>query len=135
MKRINFILVFLAILGFIFAFFLFSKEGYAININEENKEIVEKALSDEIENIDKITNIIMGQGWQSGKLTIYYSLGKTETLHMTEGMFHLSELEEYIKENGYNLDNIGRIFIVASSLMVVYLVAYKFMNKKENKDQ
>ena len=133
MKKLNFLLVIIAILGVITAFSFFNKEGYAINVNSKNKAIVEKALTGEIENTDNITKIILGQGWNSGKLTIYHSFRKTETLYITEGMLKLGELEDYIKENGYNLDNAGLVLIGISSLIAVYLLGYKYISK--NKDE
>lgn len=131
MKKLNFLLVIIAILGVITAFSFFNKEGYAINVNSKNKAIVEKALTGEIENTDNITKIILGQGWNSGKLTIYHSFRKTETLYITEGMFKLGELEDYIKENGYNLDNAGLVLIGISSLIAVYLLGYKYISKNK----
>ena len=86
----------------------------------------------EIENTDDVTKIILGQGWHSGKLTIYHSLGKTETLYITEGMYNLGELEKYIRENGYNLDNIGFISIGVSSIILIYLLIYRYVNKNKS---
>ena len=129
-KKINYILIIVAILGIILAHFLFSKEGIAINVNSKNKDIVYQSLNGEIENTDNITKIILGQGWNSGKLTIYHSFEKKETLYITEGMFKLGELERYIKENGYNLDNIGFSLIGISGLIIFYLFVCKYVNKK-----
>ena len=133
MKKINYILIIVAILGIVFAFSLFSKEGIAINVNSKNKDLVYQSLNGEIENTDNVTKIILGQGWNSGKLTIYHSFGKTETLYITEGMFKLGELERYIKENGNNLDNIGFGLIGISSLIILYLFGCKYVNKNKTK--
>ena len=130
MRKTNCILIIVAILGILFAFAIFNKEGVAINVNSKNKDLVYQSLNGEIENTDNITKIILGQGWNSGKLTIYHSFGKTETLYITEGMFKLGELERYIKENGYNLDNIGFILIGFSGLIIFYLFVCKYVNKK-----
>lgn len=125
MRKTNCILIIVAILGILFAFAIFNKEGVAINVNSKNKDLVYQSLNGETDNTDNITKIILGQGWNSGKLTIYHSFGKTETLYITEGMFKLGELERYIKENGYNLDNIGFILIGFSGLIIFYLFACK----------
>ena len=130
MRKTNCILIIVAILGILFAFSLFNKEGIVINVNSKNKDLVYQSLNGEIENTDNITKIILGQGWKSGKLTIYYSFGKKETLYITEGMFKLGELERYIKENGYNLDNIGFTLIGISGLIMFYLFVCKYVNKK-----
>ena len=120
----------IAILSIVLALFLFSKEGYIININSKNKDIVSNALNGEIEKTNDISKVILGQGWHSGELTIYHSFGKTETLYITEGMFNLGELEAYIRENGYNLDNIGFILIGISGLILIYLLICKYINRK-----
>ena len=130
MKRLNYILVIIAIISVICAISLFNKEGYAINISSKNKELIKETLNGEIDNTDNITKIILGQGWNSGKLTIYHSFGKNETLYITEGMFKLGELERYIKENGYNLDNIGFTLTGIAGLIIFYLFVCKYVNKK-----
>lgn len=132
MKKLNYILIIICIIGIIFSFSLFSKEGYAININSKNRDLVSKSLSGEIENTDNVTKIILGQGWHSGELTIYHSYGKKETLYITEGMFNLGELEKYIRENGYNLDNIGFASIGLSGLILIYLLIYRCVNKDKS---
>lgn len=130
MRKTNCILIIVAILGILFAFSIFDKEGIVINVNSKNKDLVYQSLNGEIENTDKITKIILGQGWNSGKLTIYHSFGKKETLYITEGMFKIGKLERYIKENGYNLDNIGFTLIGISGLIMFYLFVCKYVNKK-----
>ena len=130
MRKTNCILIIVAILGILFAFSLFNKEGIVINVNSRNKDLVYQSLNGKIENTDNITKIILGQGWNSGKLTIYHSFGRKEMLYITEGMFKLGELDRYIKENGYNLDNIGFSLIGISGLIIFYLIACKYVNKK-----
>lgn len=44
MKKINCILIIVAVLGIVFAFSLFSKEGIAINVNSKNKDLVSKSF-------------------------------------------------------------------------------------------
>ncbi len=133
MKKINYVLIIIvAILGIVFALSIFNKEGIAINVNSKNRDLVYQSLNGRIENTDNITKIILGQGWHSGELTIYYSFGKKETLYITEGMFKLGELEKYIMENGYNLDNIGFISIGVSSIILIYLLIYRCVNKNKS---
>ena len=132
MRKTNCILIIVAILGILFAFSLFNKEGIVINVNSKNKDLVYQSLNGKIENTDNITKIILGQGWNSGKLTIYHSFGKKETLYITEGMFKLGELERYIKENGYNLDNIGFVLIATSIVILMYLLIYMYVNKNKS---
>lgn len=88
MRKINYLLIMIAILGIVFAFFLFSKEGIAIDVNSKNKEFVYQSLNGEIENPDNVTKIILGEGWNSGKLTIYHSFRKKETLYITDSIVY-----------------------------------------------
>ena len=132
MKKINYILIIVAILGIVLAFSIFNKEGVAINVSLKNKDLVYQSLNEEIENVDNVTKIILGNGWHSGELTIYHSFGKTETIYITEGKLNLGELEKYIRENGYNLDNIGFISIGVSSIILIYLLIYRYVNKNKS---
>ena len=50
MKKINYILIIVAVLGIVFAFSIFSKEGIAINVNSKNKDLVYQSLNGKIEN-------------------------------------------------------------------------------------
>lgn len=130
MKKINYILIIVAILGIVFAFSFFIKEGVAINVNSKNKDLVYQLLNKEIENTDDVTKIILGQGWHSGELITYHSWRKTETLYITDEMSNLGKLEKYIRENGYNLDNIGFASIGVSGIILIYLLSYRYINKK-----
>ncbi len=132
MKKINYILIIVAILGIVLAFSIFNKEGVAINVSSKNKDLVYQSLNEEIENVDNVTKIILGNGWHSGELTIYHSFGKTETIYITEGKLNLGELEKYIRENGYNLDNIGFALIGVSGLILIYLLIYRYVNKNKS---
>ena len=132
MKKINYILIIVAILGIVLAFSIFNKEGVAINVSLKNKDLVYQSLNEEIENVDNVTKIILGNGWHSGELTIYHSFGKTETIYITEGKLNLGELEKYIRENGYNLDNIGFALIGVSGLILIYLLIYRYVNKNKS---
>lgn len=132
MKKINFILFIISIIGIILAFSLFFKEGYAININSKNRDLVSNALNGKIEKIDDVIIIILGQGWHSGELSIYYSFGKMDTLHITGGMLNTGDLENYIRDNGQSLDDIALISIGVSSIIILYLLIYRYVNKNKS---
>lgn len=130
MKKINRILIIIAVLGIACAFSLLNKEGLAINVNSKNKEIVSRSLNGEIKNIDNVTRIILGNGWHSGELTIYYFGKKADTLYITEGMSNVEELEQYIRENGYKLDYIAFALIGVSSIILIYIFICKCVKNK-----
>ena len=100
-----------------------------LNVNVKNRDLVENLLKGEVENTKDVTKIILGQGWNSGKLTIYHISSKTENLYITEGKFNLGSLGDYIKENGYNLDKIGVLFLGISLLIIFYLIVYRYTKK------
>ena len=60
MKKINCIFIIVAILGIVFAFSFFTKEGIVINVNAKNKDLVYNSLNGEIENTNDVTKIILG---------------------------------------------------------------------------
>lgn len=131
MKKIHYILMVCAILEIVLSFSFFCKEGIAINVNSKNKDLVYMSLNKEIKNADNVTKVILGNGWNSGKLIIYHSFFEVETLYITEGNFNLGKLEKYIIENGYNLDNIGFILITTSIVILMYLLIYRYVNKNK----
>ena len=132
MKKIHYILMVCAILGIVLSFSFFGKEGIAINVNSKNKDLVYMSLNKEIKNADNVTKVILGNGWNSGKLIIYHSFFEAETLYITEGNFNLGKLEKYIIENGYNLDNIGFVLIATSIVILMYLLIYRYVNKNKS---
>ena len=131
MKKIHYILMVCAILEIVLSFSFFCKEGIAINVNSKNKDLVYMSLNKEIKNADNVTKVILGNGWNSGKLIIYHSFFEVVTLYITEGNFNLGKLEKYIIENGYNLDNIGFILITTSIVILMYLLIYRYVNKNK----
>ena len=62
--------------------------------------------------------------------TNHISILWKEILYIIEGMFNLGELEKYIRENGYDLGNIGFASIGMSGLIFIYLLIYRYVNKK-----
>lgn len=131
MEKINAILIIIAIINIIFAFSLFLKEGIIIYVDSSNREMVKNALQGAVINKGNIDIIILGQGWHSGELTIYHSYGKKETVNITEGMFKLGELEDYIRNNGYHLDNLGFILLGSSGIIILYVIIYSMIIPKE----
>ncbi len=122
-RKIIFIsLIIIVILNLFWSIKLILKEQIIIKVNDENREIIYEAFDKKVENVDKIRKVGVGQGWHSGELYVYYSLGKTETLLITEGMSYGEiPIDSYIRENGYNLDKTGLILMGVSILIIIYL--------------
>ena len=83
-----------------------------------------------INNIDQITKIELGQGWHSSELFIHYSLGKVEKINLTEGNFDYLNLERYVRENGYSLDNFAKILFFISIFSFAIFIILKISIKK-----
>lgn len=130
---INIILIIIAILNIIFVLF-FSTGGYSIKVNSTNEEIVRNALTGEIDDVDNVKKIVLGQGFQSGTLTVYHSSGKTDTLYSQETL-RFAELEEYMRENGYNVDRRDYYILESSGIIFLYIIIISiiYMTKKTNR--
>lgn len=131
MKIFNNILAIIATINLILAFSCFFRGGYLINVNSKNREIVKEALYGQISNINNIKKITLGNGFNSGELTIYYYFFGKDTLYLSgEGTFKLAELEKYIKDNGIKLYTIGFILLGSSGIMSLYVAIYSIKNKE-----
>ena len=125
------ILILLSIFSMITSLNLFTKEQIVLNINSDNREHFRNVLkNDKIDNIDSITKIKLGQGWHSSELFIHYSLGKIEKINLTEGNLDYLNLEQYVKENGDNLDTSAKILFLISLLSFILFIILIIINKK-----
>lgn len=124
-------LILLSIFSMIISLNLLMKEQIILNINSDNREYFINAIkNDKINNIDSITKVKLDQGWLSSDLFIYYSLGKTEKINLTEGKLEYLNLEKYVMENGYDLDNSARILFLISLLSFILFIILIIINKK-----
>lgn len=132
MKILNRILLGVAIISILLSFSSFLKEGLVIKVNSNNIELIKESLNGKIKNIDDISKITLGRGFQSGKLTISHSFGKNEVIYVDEGS-GLGKIEQYIMENGYNLDKQGYVYLVSSGIILSYLVIYSIYSKNNKR--
>ena len=65
MKKINYVLIIVAILEIIFALSIFNKEGIAINVNSKNRDLVYQSLNEKIEKDRKSTRLNSSHDRQS----------------------------------------------------------------------
>lgn len=132
MKILNRILLVVAIVSILLSFSIFFKEGLIIKVNSNNIELINESLNGKTKNIDDISKITLGRGFQSGKLTIFHSFGKNEVIYVDEGS-GLGKIEQYIMENGYNLDKQGYAYLVSSGIILSYLVIYSIYSKNNKR--
>ena len=132
MKILNRILLVVAIISILLSFSSFFKEGLIIKVNSNNIELIKESLNGKTKNIDDISKITLGRGFQSGKLTIFHSFGKNEVVYVDEGS-GLGKIEQYIMENGYDLDKQGYVYLVSSGIILSYLIIYSIYNKNNKK--
>lgn len=130
-KYLCLILILLSIFSMIISLYLFTKEQIVLNINSDNREHFRNVIqNDKIDNIDSITKVKLGQGWHSSELFIHYSLGKVEKINLTEGNLDYLNLEQYVRENGYDLDNSAKISFLISLLSFILFIILIIINKK-----
>lgn len=113
----------IAVIMLIYSIQIINQEQLYINVNSQNRKIVNEALNGKIKNIGAIKKVGLGQGWHSGELLIYYTLGKPRKLIISEGSDY-GNLEEYIRDNGYSLDNIAIVLGVTSISIIIGLIVY-----------
>ena len=122
-KHIRLIFVLISIFSLITAFNLMIKEQLVLNINSRNRENFINAIKDDkIDNVNSITKVALGQGWHSGELYIYYKFGKVKEITISEGNFDYVNLEKYVREDGYSLDNIANVYLVVSILSLIIAI-------------
>lgn len=128
------ILFVVSFITFIVSLSLTFQEQTYFDITEENRQIIYNAFNNYVENINEVNRVSAGSGFHSGELCLYYENGKQETLYVY-GNSGLGEIDIYIRDNGYNYDNIlmvlvGLSFIIMFSIFIyaVYCI-FKFIKK------
>ena len=77
-KHFCLVLFLLSVFSMIISLNMFDKEQIVLNINSKNKSSFKEAIKDdEINDIDAINNVKLGQGWHSGELYIYRTFQKS----------------------------------------------------------
>lgn len=131
-KLINNIIIIIFIINIFMAISFILKESYVLNVNSNNEDQVRSLLQSEIEKTDNINKLELGQGFNSGELTIYYKNCDSKKIIITEGMLNDGAIG-YIKANGYSLDDIARnILIISFILLIIWLIVRKIKINDEN---
>lgn len=130
-KHFCLVLFLLSVFSMIISLNMFDKEQIVLNINSKNKSSFKKAIKDdEINDIDAINKVKLGQGWHSGELYIYRTFQKAEKIIVTEGNFRFTNLQKYVIEHGYSLDKYGMLFFIISIISMVFCIVLKIMKNK-----
>ena len=126
-------LIFVPIFSLITAFNLMIKDQLVLNINSRNREDFINAIKDDkIDNVSSITKVALRLGRYSGDMYIYYRFGKVKELKSSEGNFDYDNLEQYVRENGYRLDNIANIYLLVSILsLIIAIILNKIIKNKK----
>lgn len=130
-KHFCLVLFLLSVFSMIISLNMFNKEQIVLNINSKNKSSFKEAIKDdEINDIDAINKVKLGQGWHSGELYIYRTFQKAEKIIVTEGNFRFTNLQKYVIEHGYSLDKYGMLFFIISIISMVFCIVLKIMKNK-----
>jgi hypothetical protein len=107
------------VLNFVFCVKLIFKEQIIVKVNDENKGIIYDALEGKVQDVKLIKMVGLGNGFSSGDVEVFYSLGKREQLKIYEGM-DFGELEPYIREHGLSLDDVAQW--MAGSISIITII-------------
>lgn len=128
MKKIySYICLALSIICIITALKFVIKNQTIVYVTPKNENILKDYLEDaKIENINEVTKIGIGDGVTTGALCIYYSSGKTYDTIITSGAFEFSNLEKYVRENGYNLSTLSPSLTIFSAIFfIIFLITIR----------
>jgi len=118
------ILFVVSFITFIVALSLAFQEQTYLDITEENRQIIYNALnSNYLDNIGKINKVSAGSGFHSGELCLYYENGDKEILYPVN-VANFDDISEFIKENGYDYDNILMLMVCISLIVMFSIFIY-----------
>ena len=119
------ILILIIIVFLLYSFSLYFEEKIVLKVDSSNKEKIENFLANYTENIYLLEKVAAGQGWHSGHVYLYNYFGDIQELIVSAGDNELGELDSYIRENGYSLDDIANRNIIISIISLCCLAAIK----------
>ena len=120
--------IIVSIICIIISLNIFVRESIILNVTPNNNTIIKSLINDPvIDNINDITKFELGEGWHAGQLSIYYSNGTMKDIHLYGT--NLYELEKYSYENGYSLDELGKIFFIISIISFIIFFILKVRTK------
>lgn len=130
---INLIIIVL-IIFLIFSFSLYFEEKIILKVDYKNREEISEFLPNDINNIELLDKIAIGQGWKSGNIYLYYYLKDIEELHISEGDYKLDELYKYVRNNGYSLDKIAsrNIIVIVVILFILTIIKKQIILYNKN---
>ena len=100
-----------------------------LRVNSQNREIINEALRKNVSDIDKITKVGIGTGFNSGNLYIYRGFSKVEEINISDTGHTYGTLDSYILDNGYSFDRIALIIGSISALLIGFIIIYKIIKK------
>ena len=105
------------------------QERKYLRVNPQNREIINEALRKNVSDIDKITKVGIGTGFNSGNLYIYRGFSKVEEINISDTGHTYGTLDSYILDNGYSFDRIALVIGSISALLIVCIIIYKTIKK------
>ncbi|MCI9038472.1 MAG: hypothetical protein HFJ29_01095 [Clostridia bacterium] len=104
------------------------EEQTYLKVNESNRQSINAALKEVISSDSPIAKISIGNGFHCGEFYVYYEAGKKEKFIIDGskiGKVDNEYIDSYVRENGYNYDNIAMIVGIAVSILVVIATIIK----------
>lgn len=112
------------------------EEQTYLKVNESNRQSINAALKEVISSDSPIAKISIGNGFHCGEFYVYYESGKKEKFIIGGskiGKVDDEYIESYVRENGYNYDNIAMTIVITTGVLVIIVTSIKatiFIKKK-----
>ena len=113
------------------------EEQTYLEVNEENRQSITEALREVISCDSTIIKISVGNGFHCGEIYVYYQSGEKEKFIMGGskiGKVDNEHIDSYVRENGYNYDNMAMIVGITTGVLVIIVTIIKvtiFIRRKK----
>ncbi len=111
---------------------------YYLNIDSNNREYIEKIVTENYKLIGTLNEIVCMQGLGDWKLFLYYENGKEDSTTFGDSDEKVQPLHNYIMENGYNESEVSlnkiKIYFFATLTTGIYRVSFIIIKKYKLKN-
>lgn len=115
------------------------EEQTYLKVNESNRQSINEALREVTSSDSAIVKISIGNGFHCGEVYVYYESGEKEKFIIGGskiGKVDDEYIDSYVRENGYNYDNIAMMIVITVGMLIVIVTIIKivfFIKKKKCK--
>lgn len=112
---------------------------YYLNIDSNNKEYIQKIVSENYKLTGTLKRISCMQGLGDWYLFLYYENGTEDNTIYSDSNEKMQPLQDYIRENGYNEGKVSwnkiKISFWTTFVTIIYEISYLIIKKIRRKQQ